>query len=74
MIQEETRLVVADNSGAKEVACIRVLGGSNTRYAHIGDKIVVSVKDAIPQSKVKKRFSCSRSGCAYSQRVWSQRR
>jgi large subunit ribosomal protein L14 len=54
MIQEETRLVVADNSGAKEVACIRVLGGSNTRYAHIGDKIVVSVKDAIPQSKVKK--------------------
>lgn len=54
MIQEETRLVVADNSGAKEVACIRVLGGSNTRYAHIGDKIVVSVKEAIPQSKVKK--------------------
>ena len=54
MIQEETRLVVADNSGAKEVACIRVLGGANTRYAHIGDKIVVSVKDAIPQSKVKK--------------------
>ena len=54
MIQEETRLVVADNSGAKEVACIRVLGGSNTRYARIGDKIVVSVKEAIPQSKVKK--------------------
>lgn len=54
MIQEETRLVVADNSGAKEVACIRVLGGSNRRYASIGDEIVVSVKDAIPQSKVKK--------------------
>ena len=54
MIQEETRLIVADNSGAKEVACIRVLGGSDTRYAYIGDKIVVSVKDAIPQSKVKK--------------------
>jgi large subunit ribosomal protein L14 len=54
MIQEETRMVVADNSGAKEVACIRVLGGSNTRYAHIGDEIVVAVKDAIPQSKVKK--------------------
>ncbi|MDR2581035.1 MAG: 50S ribosomal protein L14 [Fibromonadaceae bacterium] len=54
MIQKESRLVVADNSGAREVACIRVLGGSNTRYARIGDKIVVSVKDAIPQSKVKK--------------------
>jgi large subunit ribosomal protein L14 len=54
MIQEETRLVVADNSGAKEVGCIRVLGGSNRRYASIGDEIVVSVKDAIPQSKVKK--------------------
>ena len=54
MIQEETRLVVADNSGAKEVACIRVLGGSNRRYASIGDEIVVSDKDAIPQSKVKK--------------------
>ena len=54
MIQEETRLIVADNSGAKEVACIRVLGGSNRRYASIGDEIVGSVKDAIPQSKVKK--------------------
>jgi len=54
MIQEETRLIVADNSGAKEVACIRVLGGSSRRYASIGDEIVVSVKDAIPQSKVKK--------------------
>jgi large subunit ribosomal protein L14 len=54
MIQEETRLIVADNSGAKEVACIRVLGGSNRRYASIGDEIVVSIKDAIPQSKVKK--------------------
>ena len=58
MIQEETRLVVADNSGAKEVACIRVLGGTNrryaSRYASIGDVIKVAVKDAIPQSKVKK--------------------
>ena len=54
MIQEETRLVVADNSGAKEVGCIRVLGGTNRRYAGIGDEIVVAVKDAIPQSKVKK--------------------
>ena len=52
MIQEETRLVVADNSGAKEVACIRVLGGTNRRYASIGDVIKVAVKDAIPQSKV----------------------
>ncbi len=48
MIQQETRLKVADNSGAKEVLCIRVLGGSKRRYASIGDKIVVSVKDATP--------------------------
>jgi large subunit ribosomal protein L14 len=54
MIQEETRLVVADNSGAKEVLCIRVLGGGRKRYAHIGDRIVVSVKDAIPGGRVKK--------------------
>lgn len=48
MIQQESRLKVADNSGAKEVLCIRVLGGSKRRYASIGDKIVVSVKDASP--------------------------
>ncbi len=48
MIQQETRLKVADNSGAKEVLCIRVLGGSKRRYASIGDKIVVSVKEATP--------------------------
>jgi large subunit ribosomal protein L14 len=48
MIQSESRLRVADNSGAKEVLCIRVLGGSRRRYASIGDKIVVSVKDASP--------------------------
>ncbi len=48
MIQTESRLRVADNSGAKEVLCIRVLGGSGRRYASIGDKIVVSVKDASP--------------------------
>ena len=54
MIQEETRLVVADNSGAKEVLCIRVLGGGRKRYAHIGDRIVVSVKDAIPGGRVTK--------------------
>ncbi|MDQ7041272.1 MAG: 50S ribosomal protein L14 [Rhodothermus sp.] len=54
MIQQESRLVVADNSGAKEVLCIRVLGGSHKRYARVGDKIVVSVKSAIPGGSVKK--------------------
>jgi large subunit ribosomal protein L14 len=54
MIQEETNLVVADNSGAKRVRCIRVLGGSNRRYATVGDTIVVSVKSAIPNGQVKK--------------------
>lgn len=54
MIQEETNLIVADNSGAKRVRCIRVLGGSNRRYASVGDIIVVSVKSAIPGGSVKK--------------------
>ncbi len=54
MIQAETMLSVADNSGAKEVSCIKVLGGSRRRYASIGDIIVVSVKEAMPNSKVKK--------------------
>jgi len=54
MIQEETNLVVADNSGAKKVRCIRVLGGHDRRYAGIGDIIVVSVKSAIPGAGVKK--------------------
>ena len=54
MIQAESRLSVADNSGAKEVYCIKVLGGSRRRYATVGDIIVVSVKEAIPNSKVKK--------------------
>lgn len=54
MVQEETSLVVADNSGAKKVKCIRVLGGSNRRYASLGDLIVVSVKTAIPGGQVKK--------------------
>jgi large subunit ribosomal protein L14 len=54
MIQQETRLNVADNSGAKEVLCIRVLGGSKRRYASIGDKIVVSVKSAAPGGGIKK--------------------
>jgi large subunit ribosomal protein L14 len=54
MIQQESRLRVADNSGAKEVLCIRVLGGTKRRYASIGDKIVVSVKEAVPAGNVKK--------------------
>ena len=54
MIQQESRLKVADNSGAKEVLCIRVLGRSGRRYARVGDQIVVSVKSAIPGGNVKK--------------------
>ncbi len=54
MIQMQTVLNVADNSGAKKVACIKVLGGSKRRYASVGDVIVVSIKEAIPNSKVKK--------------------
>ena len=54
MIQQESRLKVADNSGAKEVLCIRVLGGSRRRYASIGDVFVATVKDAIPGAAVKK--------------------
>lgn len=54
MIQMQTRLKVADNTGAKEVMCIKVLGGSHRRYASIGDIIVVSIKDALPTAKVKK--------------------
>ncbi|AEM48777.1 MAG: 50S ribosomal protein L14 [Acidithiobacillus sp.] len=54
MIQMQTRLSVADNSGAREVMCIKVLGGSHRRYAGIGDVIKVSIKDAVPRGKVKK--------------------
>lgn len=54
MIQMQTNLAVADNSGARRVQCIKVLGGSKRRYAHIGDIIVVSVKEAIPRGRVKK--------------------
>ena len=54
MIQQESRLTVADNSGAREVLCIRVLGGTKKRYARVGDKIVVAVKNAIPNGDVKK--------------------
>jgi large subunit ribosomal protein L14 len=54
MIQQQTNLDVADNSGAKRVMCIKVLGGSKRKYASVGDVIVVSVKDAIPRGRVKK--------------------
>jgi large subunit ribosomal protein L14 len=54
MIQQESVLEVADNSGARKVACIRVLGGTRRRYATIGDVIVVAVKDAVPNARVKK--------------------
>jgi len=54
MIQQESRLTVADNSGAKEALCIRVLGGTGRRYASIGDKIVVSIKSALPNGNVRK--------------------
>ena len=54
MLQQESRLKVADNTGAKEVLCIRVLGGTKRRYASIGDKIVVSVKESTPSGNVKK--------------------
>ena len=54
MIQAETNLTVADNSGARRVQCIKVLGGSNRRFASVGDVIVVTVKEAIPRGRVKK--------------------
>lgn len=57
MIQQETRLKVADNTGAKELLCIRVLGGSGRRYANIGDVIVCAVKSAAPGGEVKKVMS-----------------
>ena len=83
MIQQETELEVADNSGARRVACIRVLGGTHRRYASIGDVIVVTVKDAIPNGRVKKgevrqavvvrtRRSVSRPDGSYIQDVDAQ--
>ncbi len=54
MIQTQTRMAVADNSGAKELYCIRVLGGTRRKYASVGDVVIVSVKEAMPNSKVKK--------------------
>lgn len=55
MIQQETRLKVADNTGVKEIACIKVLGGSKRRYARLGDIIIASVKIALPNSEIKKK-------------------
>jgi len=54
MIQQESRMIVADNSGAKEVLCIRVLGGTGKKYASVGDKVVVTVKSALPGGDLKK--------------------
>ena len=54
MVQQESRLTVADNSGAKEVLCIKVLGGTRKRYARVGDRIIVTVKHAIPSGNIKK--------------------
>ena len=54
MIQEQTKMVVADNSGAREAMCIRVLGGTGRRYATVGDRVIVSVKNALPNGRVKK--------------------
>ena len=76
MVQQETRLAVADNTGAKELLCIRVMGGSTRRYAAIGDIIVASVKDATPGGVVKKgdvvkavvvrtKKGCRRKDCSY---------
>ena len=67
MIQVQTNLDVADNSGARRVMCIKVLGGSKRRYARIGDIIVVSIKEAIPRGRVKKGdVMISRHSCGVS--------
>ena len=65
MIQTESQLEVADNSGARRVQCIKVLGGSHRRYAHIGDIIKVTVKEAIPRGKVKKGQVDERCCCPH---------
>ena len=72
MIQQESRLNVADNSGAKEVLCIRVLGNSGQRYARVGDKIVVTVKDALPAGGIKKRYSCKSGNCSHDKQASPQ--
>lgn len=68
MIQKESRLKVADNSGAKEVLCIKVKGSSRIRYAGLGDVFVATVKDAIPGGQIKKRGYCQRSSCPNKKR------
>jgi large subunit ribosomal protein L14 len=68
MVQTTTTLDVADNSGAKKIMCIRVLGGTKRKYASVGDVIVVSIKEAIPNAKVKKGTSRARSSCARRRR------
>ena len=67
MIQMQTNLDVADNSGARRVMCIKVLGGSKRRYASIGDIIVVSIKEAIPRGRVKKG-DVMKAGCSFAPR------
>ena len=67
MIQTESYLDVADNSGARRVMCIKVLGGSHRRYARVGDIIKVTVKEAIPRGKVKERPGDERSCCAHQE-------
>ena len=77
MIQQETRLKVADNTGAKEILCIRVMGGSTRRYANIGDTIVATVKDATPGGVVKKgdvvKAVVVRTGSIYEKATVCQR-
>ena len=68
MIQQESRLVVADNSGAKTALCIRVLGGTSKRYATLGDIIVVAVKSVIPSSDIQKRYCFKSSYRSYEKR------
>ena len=68
MIQKESRLKVADNSGAKEVLCIKVKGSSRIRYAGLGDVFVATVKDAIPGGQIKKRRYCQRGSCPNKKR------
>jgi len=68
MIQMQTNLDVADNSGARRVQCIKVLGGSKRRYASVGDIIVVSVKEAIPRGRVKKGRCSQGSSCSNGKR------
>ena len=72
MVQQETRLKVADNTGAKEILCIRVMGGSTRRYANIGDVIVASVKEATPGGVVKKGWAepGAKYGIQYGQRAY----